>query len=48
MAVGGFLAEAERVDLDELMKKYPEAFKKPYHPAAGLCMERVLAEDKPM
>jgi len=42
MAVAGFLVEVERVDLDELMKKYPEAFRRPYHPAAGLRMERVL------
>jgi len=42
MAVSGFLVEVERVNLGELMKKYPEAFKRPYHPAAGLCMERVL------
>ncbi len=42
MAVSGFLVEAERVDLDELQRKYPEAFSRPYHPAAGLRMERVL------
>jgi len=42
MATSGFLVEVERVNLDELMKKYPEAFKRPYHPAAGLRMERVL------
>ena len=43
MVVGGFLVEVERVNLDELRKKYPEAFKRPYHPVAGLRMERVLA-----
>jgi len=42
MAVSGFLVEVEQVNLDELRKKYPEAFKRPYHPAAGLRMERVL------
>ena len=42
MATSGFLVEVERVDLGELMKKYPEAFRRPYHPAAGLLMERVL------
>jgi len=44
IATSGFLVEVERVDLGELMKKYPEAFQRPYHSAAGLCMERVLAE----
>ena len=42
MAVSGFLVEVEQVNLDELRKKYPEAFKRPYHPASGLRMERVL------
>ena len=37
---------AERADLDELMKQYPEAFKRPYHPGAGLLWERVLHKDK--
>jgi len=32
--------------LDELRKKYPEAFKRPYHPATGLVMERVLEGGK--
>ena len=35
MATGGFLAELERVDLYELRREYPEAFQRPYHPAAG-------------
>jgi len=47
MASSGYLVEVERVNLDELMKKYPEAFHRPYHPAAGLCMERVLAGGEP-
>ena len=42
MAVGGFLAEVERVSIDELRQKYPEAFTQPYDPAAGLCFERAL------
>ncbi len=45
MAVCGFLAEVERVDLNELQKKYPEAFSRPYHPGAGLRMERVLHKE---
>ncbi len=35
MATCGFLAEVEGANLDELRRKYPEAFKRPYHPAAG-------------
>ena len=35
MATCGFLAEVARADLDELGRKYPEAFRRPYHPAAG-------------
>jgi anaerobic selenocysteine-containing dehydrogenase len=36
MVVSGFLVEVGTVDLDELRKKYPEAFKREYDPAAGL------------
>jgi molybdopterin guanine dinucleotide-containing S/N-oxide reductase-like protein len=43
MVVSGFLVEVERVNLDELRKQYPEAFNRPYDPAAGLRFERVLA-----
>ena len=42
MAVSGFLVEVARTDLDELRKKYPGAFGRPYHHAAGLRMERAL------
>ncbi len=42
MVCSGFLVEIERTNLEELRMKYPEAFKRPYHPAAGLRMERVL------
>jgi len=35
MATSGFLVQVERVNLDELRKKYPEAFSRPFHPAAG-------------
>lgn len=34
-AVSGFLADVEKADLDELKRKYPEAFKRPFHPTAG-------------
>jgi trimethylamine-N-oxide reductase (cytochrome c) len=36
MVVSSFLVEVERADLEELRKKYPEAFKRPYHADAGL------------
>ena len=42
MATSGFLVEVEKIDMDELRKKYPEAFNKPYDKAAGLCRERVM------
>jgi trimethylamine-N-oxide reductase (cytochrome c) len=35
MATSGFLAEVERVNLDELRRKYPEAFSRPFDAAAG-------------
>jgi len=44
MVVSGFLVEVERVNILELMKKYPEVFNRPYHHAAGLRLERVLAD----
>jgi trimethylamine-N-oxide reductase (cytochrome c) len=36
MVVSSFLVEVEKVNLDELRNKYPEAFKRPYHADAGL------------
>jgi molybdopterin guanine dinucleotide-containing S/N-oxide reductase-like protein len=39
MAVSGFLAEVEKVNLEEMRRQYPEAFSRPYHPAAGPCPE---------
>lgn len=42
MAVCGFLVEVERVNVDELRRKYPEAFNRPYNRASGLCYERML------
>lgn len=43
MVVSSFLVEVERANLEELRKKYPGAFKRPYHADAGLRMERMLA-----
>lgn len=42
MATSGFLVEVELVDLDELRRKYPEAFKRPYNNTAGLSVESFL------
>jgi trimethylamine-N-oxide reductase (cytochrome c) len=36
MVVSSFLVEVESVDLNDLRKKYPEAFKRKYHADAGL------------
>jgi anaerobic selenocysteine-containing dehydrogenase len=44
MATSGFLVEVEQVNLDELRRKYPEAFARPYDGASGLKFERVLAK----
>jgi molybdopterin guanine dinucleotide-containing S/N-oxide reductase-like protein len=44
MVVNGFLVDVQPVDLDELKKKYPEAFSQPYDQAAGLKFERVLTK----
>ena len=42
----GFLVEVAKANLEELMKKFSDAFKRPYSEAAGLCLERVLDKDK--
>lgn len=42
MVTNGFLVEVEGVNLDELSKKYPEAFNRPYDRASGLKIESVL------
>jgi molybdopterin guanine dinucleotide-containing S/N-oxide reductase-like protein len=44
MVVSSFLVEVERANLDTLRRKYPEAFKRPYHLNAGLCLERILTK----
>lgn len=44
MATSGYLVDVEPADLDELRRKYPEAFHRPYHAGAGMCVERVLAD----
>ncbi len=42
MVTSGFLVEVELADMDELRKKYPEAFSRPYDYASGQKFERVL------
>jgi anaerobic selenocysteine-containing dehydrogenase len=46
MVASAFLVEVGRVNLDDLRKKYPEAFKRPYHPNAGLRLEGVLNRNR--
>ncbi|MBP1706525.1 MAG: molybdopterin oxidoreductase [Chloroflexi bacterium] len=43
MATSGFLVNAERVDLDDLRKRYPEVFNVNFDRAAGQQFERILA-----
>ncbi len=43
MVVSSFLVEVQSANIAALRKAYPEAFARPYHGAAGLKMERVLA-----
>ncbi len=42
MVVSSFLVEVAGINLDELRKQHPEAFKRPYHAGAGLRLERAL------
>ena len=44
MVSSGFLAEVERVNIDQLRQQYPQAFNKPYDKASGLAFERVLVK----
>jgi trimethylamine-N-oxide reductase (cytochrome c) len=46
MVSSGFLADIAAVDLAELKRKYPEAFERPYDPAAGLMVERLVDKEK--
>ena len=43
MATSGFLVEVERVSLDELRKKYPEAINRPFHKTAGPGVQSFLS-----
>jgi hypothetical protein len=42
MAVSGFLAEVEKVDLAALKAKYPEAFARECHVTAGPCIAGIM------
>ncbi|MBN1189503.1 MAG: molybdopterin-dependent oxidoreductase [Dehalococcoidales bacterium] len=44
MVVSGFLAEVGLANLDELRRKYPEAFKRKYDPGAGLRFDAWVVE----
>jgi hypothetical protein len=44
MTVSGFLVEVGKTDMDELMRKYPEAFNRAYDSGAGLRLEGRLAK----
>ena len=46
MVCSGFLAEVERVNLDELRLKYPEAFSRPFHRAAGPSVTFFMQKEK--
>ncbi len=41
-AVSGFLVDLEKTDMEELKRKYPEAFQKPFHPCAGPGLEACI------
>ncbi len=42
MVTCGFLVDIKRADLNELRRKYPEAFNRPFHPFAGTGVESFL------
>jgi anaerobic selenocysteine-containing dehydrogenase len=42
MVTNGFLVEVERINLDELRRRYPKAFNRPYNLTSGLCLEGFL------
>ena len=44
MVVSGFLVDFEKANLDNLREKYPEAFKRYFHPAAGPSLRSYLEE----
>jgi len=45
-AVSGFLAEVEKTDIEELKRKYPEAFERPFHSCAGPGLEAFIIRGK--
>ena len=46
MVTNGFLVEVERANLDELRRRYADAFNRPIDRASGLKFERVLAKQE--
>jgi len=46
MVVSGFLVEVGAVNLEEIRKKYPEAFKRKYNKNVGLCFNAWIQRNK--
>jgi trimethylamine-N-oxide reductase (cytochrome c) len=46
MVVSGFLAEVEKADLDDLRRRYPEAFARECHVTAGPCIAGVMESNR--
>jgi trimethylamine-N-oxide reductase (cytochrome c) len=44
MAMSGFLVQLEKANLEDLRKKYPEAFSRKFSPSAGPIMETYMAQ----
>jgi len=44
MAMSGFLVEVERTNLEEMRRKYPEAFSRKFSPSAGPIIESYMVE----
>jgi trimethylamine-N-oxide reductase (cytochrome c) len=47
MVCSGFLVEAEKTNLNELRRQYPEAFNRPYDSNSGLKFERAVVGVEP-
>ena len=41
-AVSGFLVDLEKTDMEDLKRKYPVAFERPFHPCAGPGLEACI------
>jgi molybdopterin guanine dinucleotide-containing S/N-oxide reductase-like protein len=45
MATSAFLVEIAKANLEELRRKYPMNFNRPYHPGSGICLDRVMHQE---